>query len=538
MENGKKVTVSKYLGRVDPETKELLPKIPEKSADTRRKIAEQRSIKMLESIHVADYGAVYLLDHIQRSIKVGEDLNTAFGNVAVQILAVSMTLVQCGGVFDAVEPTMKRTWIKRFYNLLGSQGSSTMTDLSKKIGTDGQANMEKYFRCRIARNKKLVAWDTTTIGCNNEMGGLAEYVKNNKDDEDIPQVKLGIATDIRGVPLMYRHYAGNVSDMDTVKLLANDIGHSEDSEVLFVMDRGFCSGWNIRFMIDNGYRFVVPATVSGKATKRLLTRFVQEGKAVDMRFNDRMYKVWETELGIKADVGRTKADGDQAYTFTTEEDEGHGECGAITAFVCYSYKKYADEMQSQREIIDSLLKKASEIDCKDPVARFRRIAGKAFRHFEVEADGHKVIVKEKKKSKSFQENRAGLFILLATKGTDWSSAMQAYDARRLVEQAFDYKKEDGHRFGTPDKESMKGREFMRFIALTLRCEIAAKIREAGKEDWITGESAIASLDSIQAREYEGTRIISEIDKRQRTILEMLGAEVPTEVLTDRLIFDA
>ena len=73
MENGKKVTVSTYLGRVDPETNELMEKIPEKSAEHRKKIAEQRDIKVLEDIVIGDYGGVYLLDNIQK--RAGYDLS-------------------------------------------------------------------------------------------------------------------------------------------------------------------------------------------------------------------------------------------------------------------------------------------------------------------------------------------------------------------------------------------------------------------------------------------------------------------------------
>ena len=55
------------------------------------------------------------------------------------------------------------------------------------------------------------------------MDGMGEYVINNKYKEPLGQVKVGLATDMRGVPLMYRYYAGNVSDMDVVRNLADDI---------------------------------------------------------------------------------------------------------------------------------------------------------------------------------------------------------------------------------------------------------------------------------------------------------------------------
>ncbi|MBR3476582.1 MAG: hypothetical protein IKH39_05415 [Candidatus Methanomethylophilaceae archaeon] len=71
MENGKKKTVSTYLGRVDPDTKELLPKIPEKSAENRRKIAKEKEIAILKGVSSKEYGATYLLHEVQLRMSLG-----------------------------------------------------------------------------------------------------------------------------------------------------------------------------------------------------------------------------------------------------------------------------------------------------------------------------------------------------------------------------------------------------------------------------------------------------------------------------------
>lgn len=57
-------------------------------------------------------------------------------------------------------------------------------------------------------------------------------------------------------------------------------------------------------------------------------------------------------------------------------------------------------------------RKAAEIDCSDPVGRFKKLTGKAIKHFDVRADGRKVVVTEKQNSIIFAENRAGLFVML------------------------------------------------------------------------------------------------------------------------------
>lgn len=537
MVDGKKRTVSKYLGRVDPETGELLEKIPGKSSAERRKIAEQRDIDVLKEIRVADFGAVYLLDKVQRRIGLGQDLMDSFGNAAVSMLSIAFALVQCDGVFDAVEGVLDRTWIRDMYGLKGSFDSGTLSRLTKEIGIKAQGNMEKFFECRIRRNEGIVAWDTTTHGCYSDMDGLAEFVVGNKDDEDLKQVKVGLATDKRGVPMMYRIYPGNVSDMDTVKNLSNDIGRCGGEDVLYVMDRGFCSGWNLRFMIRNGYDFVVPAKTDGKAVKKLLTSFRTAREARDLEFGGHIYRVWKTELGIVADPGRKKVDGDQAYTFAIPEDENHATEGRLTAYVCFDSKKYSDEVQAHKSMIDGLMKAAEKIDSKDPEAEFRRLAGKAIRHFDVEAEGRKVKVSVKPKSASFEENRAGLFVMLTSEGVGWEAMMTAYDARRLTEQGFDRKKGESRRFCTSDKEAMRGREFLRFLDLILVCELSAELREAKLERKITVEGAVSSLDCVQVREYRGTRYVTEIDRRQRTMFEAFSVPIPKEAVSGELIFD-
>lgn len=537
MEDGKKRTVSKYLGRVDPETGELLEKIPGKSSAERRKIAEQRDIEVLKEIRVADFGAVYLLDKVQRRIGLGQDLMDSFGNAAVSMLSIAFALVQCDGVFDAVEGVLDRTWIRDMYGLKGSFDSGTLSRLTKEIGIKAQGNMEKFFECRIRRNEGIVAWDTTTHGCYSDMDGLAEYVVGNKDDEDLKQVKVGLATDKRGVPMMYRIYPGNISDMDTVKNLSNDIGRCGGKDVLYVMDRGFCSGWNLRYMIRNGYDFVVPAKTDGKAVKKLLTSFRTAREARDLEFGGHIYRVWKTELDIVADPGRKKVDGDQAYTFIIPEDEDHATEGKLTAYVCFDSKKYSDDVQAHKSMIDGLMKAAEKIDSKDPEAEFRRLAGKAVRHFDVEVEGRKVKVSVKPKSASFEENRAGLFVMLTSEGVEWDAMMTAYDARRLTEQGFDRKKGESRRFCTSDKEAMRGREFLRFLDLILVCELSVELREAKLERKVTVEGAISSLDCVQVREYHGTRYVTEIDRRQRTMLEAFGVPIPKEAVSDELIFD-
>ena len=84
---------------------------------------------------------------------------------------------------------------------------------------------------------------------------------------------------------------------------------------------------------------------------------------------------------------------------------------------------------------------------------------------------------------------------------------------------------------------MKGREFLLFLDLVMRCEMSAEIREAKLEKPMTVESAISMADCIQAREYNSIRMIREIDRKEREIFKTLKVPIPKELLTGQLIFD-
>ena len=72
-----------------------------------------------------------------------------------------------------------------------------------------------------------------------------------------------------------------------------------------------------------------------------------------------------------------------------------------------------------------------------------------------------------------------------------------------------------YRLHTPDKATMKGREFLLFLDLVMGCEMSAEIREAKLERPMTVESAISIADCVQTREYNSVRMIREINKKER-----------------------
>lgn len=535
MENGKKKTVSRYLGRVDPETNELMEKVPEKSMEARRKTSEQRCMDIIRDVRVADFGATYFLDQIQRKLGMGEDLDRSFGNISAGMLAIASALLQSDRGFGGIEGSVRRTWIRDMYGLEGTTDSDALSDMAKSIGIVANINMDRYFGCRVRRSKGIVAWISPAV--ENKMSGEAEDFADDHDDEEPERAAVALAADSRGVPVMYRICPGNGSDMDAIERLASDMERLGGGDAVFVMGEESGSAEILRSMIGNGHRFAAPAAASDKAVRKLLAGFRSAKDAEDLTHDGHAYTVWKTEIGIAEATGKAGADASRGYAFTLPGDEGHASEGKLAAYVCFDSEKYSDEVQRHTKMIYRLKRLAERIDAEDPVAAFREKAGKAMRYFDAEADGRKVRVAEKPRLASFEEKRAGLSVVLASEDVGWKVMMAAFDAKKHAERGFGTDSK-GRSFPASCGETMDGREFLEFLGLTIAREIEAEIREAGMAGGLTVEEVISCLNCIRIREYHGTRCITGVDNPQRKMLEAFDVPVPQEARSGQPAPDA
>lgn len=532
--NGVKKTETEYLGRYDPETQTVIekrirgPRRSKEEIEATKK--EMTIIDLLKGVESREYGAVYLLDAIQRRTHLGCDLHLSFGTAAPAILASAMALAIEGGAFMHIEDTMDRSMIRQFYGLRSRFDSRSMSDFTHEIGLCN-SNIDDFFGYRLRRCDSMISWDTTTKGTYSLESGLAEYA-HSKDGERIPQIKKAMASDMRGVPTMFEMYPGTMSDMATLTAFVDRIRRYGRDDLVVAMDRGFGSGANLHHMNSLHVKYVVPANIGVKTIKSLMTEF--HHRSNDRRVHDgHSYDVWETKVVLIPDCDKRNAMGDQVYSIIDGRD-APSDSEFVDVFVCFDTEKYSDETQSLRVMLDEISKKLDRIDAKNPMEEFKRIAGKAARYFEASAEGRHLRYRVKNNAVSFSENRAGMFVMLATPGIGWESMMSIYDARTLVEQNFDADKAEDRRFRTSDPVTIHGREFIRFISLVMRCEIAAQLRRC--PDPVTVQGIINSMGAITSMGRGDEWIVKNVTKRNREMFEYLNIEVPQTVLLNQRIY--
>ncbi|MGH2903819.1 MAG: IS1634 family transposase [Solirubrobacteraceae bacterium] len=88
--------------------------------------------------------------------------------------------------------------------------------------------------------------------------GRRRYSKHSKDHRpDLPQVVLGMAVTRKGIPVRVWTFPGNASDQAIIRKVKDDLRGWNLSRVIWVLDRGFTSERNRRYLQRGGGHYIV-----------------------------------------------------------------------------------------------------------------------------------------------------------------------------------------------------------------------------------------------------------------------------------------
>lgn len=117
--------------------------------------------------------------------------------------------------------------------------------------------------------RKIVLYDVTNSHFEGECKANPKAVRgrNKQKRSDCPQLSIGVAYDAFGFALSHELFAGNISDSATLAATLRKLGRgSEDEELpLVILDAGFATKKNLKWLKDNGYGYVVNITRGKRA---------------------------------------------------------------------------------------------------------------------------------------------------------------------------------------------------------------------------------------------------------------------------------
>lgn len=528
-------TVNEYLGVLDESTGKVIPKKSRSSAD---------NLLDDDSLTGRRFGGSYLLLDIAEQIGLREDLFVSFGLEGERVLACAVAQALSGGPLSSTEDTVDGCMIRELQGIKGSFSSPRMSEFTKLMG-DAYGNLEELFERRLKRTDGALSYDLTSASSNSHIREWAEW-GHNRDNEKMRQMNIGLITDKQGVPAMFELYPGSIADVRTLERTVERVQELKGTQCTMVMDRGFGSAANLKYMLENGLSFVIPGKRGTKCVKSLMSSLVKSKTHADglMIHDKRTYSVYESKAAVVPKAKKDDPEDDDSndtaeYELILPDDPRFADIPdsmVMTAHACYDPGKAADDMNSSYEAILNIEKKLNAMDPYSAIRDMKKVAGPYAKYFDLSLDGEeKLVVERKRNALSFSMNRNGMFVMFS-KGLDsWEDMMSCYDCRTYVEQAFDALKNelDGNRWRVSDPMTAKGRLVIKFVALILWCTIAKILRENKSNEPV--RTVLQSMDNILAVGCGEKWKVLEITKRNRNLMEMFGLKQPGKrlMLNDR-----
>lgn len=442
----------KLIGRVDPETGEIVPtdgrcrkdKLP---IPTHKVLAKRGPKKVTASKHMY-YGATYLLETFSEELGLTADLRACFPDSYRQLLSIAFYLMLEDNTplyrFEKWHMTHKHPFGENITSPRSSELFASITD----------QQISDFFRLQAKRRieEEFWAYDSTSISSYSETLSQVQYGKNREDDK-LPQLNLLIVFGEKsGLPFYYRKLAGNIPDSKTVKHLLEDLDILGFGKTKFVMDRCFYSQDNINGLYRKHIKFLLGVKLS-------LT-FVK--KNLDAVYDDiRMFMNFDESTNTYGYTVMTDWDYKQnrPYKGDVIKDKRR-----IYIHYYYSIDKGADAEIAFDKRIARLYKELKEnkrVDAHE----------KAYAEFFEVKKTPKRVIKVTYKEDSIRNARKylGYFALITNEKMDASTALHLYRMKDIVEKGFSNIKErlNMRRLLVSSERSLEGKMFATFVALIL-----------------------------------------------------------------------
>ena len=387
-----------------------------------------------------------------------------------------------------------------------SKISGFLRDISRDDSIRFQSEWNKG---RDHREKIYISYDSTNKHCQAGDVEIAEY-GHEKDKQNKPVFNYAVAYDrTNRLPLFYEAYPGSVNDVSQLQHMLDKAAAYGYRNAGFILDRGYFSESNIRFMDRNGFEFIMMV----KGCRDLVSSLILEHKG---EFEDE----WENAIPYYDVNGMTvkgrllKGDEKDRYFHIYYSD----------------YRKARERaklqllIREQKEQLESLKGTAYE-----KTGGWRTPYFDLIYHTEKES-GKKSLqfIRERQDVISREIRLCGYFCIITSAEMTAETALDLYKSRDGSEKLFrgdkSYLGERSMR--VYHDEPAHSKIFIEFVALIIRNKIYTCLKDRMKElhkkkNYMTVPAALKELDKIELiRQADGTYILDHaVTATQKDILQ-------------------
>ena len=329
------------------------------------------------------------------------------------------------------------------------------------------------------REKIYISYDSTN---KNSQAGDLEIVEygHPKVDVGLPVFNYSMAYDTYNrVPLFYEEYPGSIVDVSQLRYMLDKAKEYGYRHAGFILDRGYFSKDNIKYLENSGYDFVIMMKGRKSLARELIRK--HQGEFENKRScGIRDYKAYGITI--------------KGHLFDNDTKE------------CYFHLYYSDLKKSaEREAIEAKVERMAKLIQKHEGKKFEPSkAYKEYFNFTFDRDGALICATEKESVIEEEISLCGYYVIVTSEQMNAKDALTLYKSRDNSEKLF---RGDKSYLGNSSlrvcsDESASAKIFVEFVALIVRCRIYTLLkREAQrmdkKENYMTVPAAMRELEKIE-----------------------------------------
>ena len=359
---------------------------------------------------------------------------------------------------------------------------------------------------RDHKQKIYISYDSSNK--NSQAGDidLVEFGKP-KDDKGEPIFNVSVVFDkSHQVPLLYEEYPGSINDVSQFSYMVDKVKEYGYENIGFILDRGYFSEDNIRYMEENGYAFIIMV----KGRKKLVASLVEEHR-----------NTFETVRSCAIRSYRVYGKTVQAKLFDGDKKDRY-------IHIFFNPAKQAAEREQLEQKVEKY-----RVYLEKHVGTDTKFSKGYHDYFTLKYDKKGILYSVQERADVVEQELrlCGYFCIVTSEEMKASQALIQYKGRDISEKLFSSDKTflGSHSMRIHSSRAMSTKLFVEFVALIVRNRIynllkQTMLRIEGKQNYLTVPKALRELEKIEMiRRNNGRyRLDHAVTKKQKIILSSFG----------------
>ena len=368
---------------------------------------------------------------------------------------------------------------------------ASVSDFFKSITKDKSTGFLNEWNAKRNRRERIyISYDSRNKNCQAGEIELAEF-GHAKTDIGSAIINYSVGYDLKNKePLFYEAYPGSINDVSQLRAMLGRITGYGYKKIGFILDRGYFSRGNIRYLDECGYSFVIMA----KGMSSFISDLILENKGT---FENKRSCDMNAYGVYGKTVQRTLFEGDEKKRYI---------------HIYHSISKDADE----REHFENALRERTALlmSHQNETVEFGSAYEKYF-YLHYDKDGVFLYPEEKTTVTEREISLCGYFVIITSERMTAKEALHLYKSRDVSEKLFASDKSflGNKSMRSHTNEGVEGRIFTQFIALIIRNKIYTALQEENEK-----------LEKIEmTRQTDNVyRLDHAVTAKQKKILEAFG----------------